>query len=67
MIGYSRTSFFKQCGDSILLLHFSTAFVYALSRTRILVVAANDPSKLPVADDQYFTVNVVQMGLEEYL
>lgn len=63
----SKTAILNRVDDSILLSQFSSAFLYALSRTKIPIVVVSDPSKLPVADDQHFTVNFVQMELEEYL
>ena len=63
----SKTAILNRVDDSILLSQFSSAFLYALSRTQIPVVVVSDPSKLPVADEGHFTVNFVQMELEEYL
>ena len=63
----SKTAILDKLDDSILLSQFSNAFLYALSRSQVPVVVVDSPSKLPVADDQHFTVNFVQFEAEEYL
>lgn len=63
----SKTAILDKLDDSIFLAQFNNAFLYALSRTQIPIVIVADGSKLPMADDQHFTVNVVQLEAEEYL
>ena len=63
----SKTAILNQLDDSTLLAQFTGAFLYSLSRSQIPVVIVDNPSRLPVADEQHFTVNFVQMEAEEYL
>lgn len=63
----SKTAILNRIDDSILCAQFNGAFLYTLSRTKIPIVVVDSPAKLPMADDQHFTVSVVQMELEEYL
>lgn len=63
----SKTSILNILDDSIFLSQFNNAFLFVLSRTRIPIVLVDDPSRLPIPDDNHFTVNVVQFEAEEYL
>ena len=63
----SKTQILDKLDDSIFLEQFSGAFLYTLSRSKIPVVVVDDERKLPKADDQHFTVNIVQIEAEEYL
>lgn len=63
----SLTRFLDKVDDSIFLDQFNKAFLFTLSRTRIPIVVVNDRSQLPMADDQHFTVDIVQIEAEEYV
>ena len=63
----SKTAILNRLDDSIFLSQFNEAFLYVLSRTKMPVVVVDDESRLPVADDQHFTVNIVQVEAEEYM
>ena len=63
----SKTAILDKVNDSIFLSQFSNMFLYVLSRSRIPIVVVDSEEQLPKADDQHFTVNFVQMELEEYL
>lgn len=63
----SKTAILDKLDDSILLSQFNNAFLYVLSRLQVPIVVVDNPSRLPVADDQHFTVNFVQFEIEEYL
>ena len=63
----SKTAILNQLDDSIFLSQFNEAFLYVLSRTKMPVVVVDDASRLPAADDQHFTVDIVQVEAEEYL
>ncbi len=63
----SLTKILNCINDSIFLDQFNNAFLFTLSRTCIPVVVLSDASKMPIADDQHFTVNIVQLEAEEFV
>lgn len=63
----SKTAILDKVDDSIFLSQFGQVFLFVLSRSRIPIVVVENEAQLPKADDQHFTVNFVQMELEEYL
>ena len=63
----SKTALLDKIDDNVFLSQFTEAFLFTLSRSNIPVVLVADPSRLPKADDQHFTVDFVQLEAEEYL
>jgi len=63
----SMTKILNIIDDSIFLAQFNNSFLYTLSRARIPIVLVNDASKLPLADDNHFTINIVQLEAEEFI
>lgn len=62
----SKTKILDKVNDSIFTSQFSNMFLFALSRTRIPIVIVPQGMPMPKADDQHFTVDFVQMEMEEY-
>ncbi len=63
----SKTSILNRINDSIFISQFSNAFLFTLSRLRVPIVLVDNPADLPVADDNHFIVNFVQLEAEEFL
>ncbi len=63
----SLTQILDKVDDSIFLDQFNKSFLFTLSRIRMPIVVVDNPAQLPVADDQHFTINFVQLEAEEYV
>lgn len=63
----SLTKILDKLDDSIFIDQFNKSFLFTLSRSRIPIVVVNDRNQMPAADDQHFTVEIVQLEAEEYV
>ncbi len=63
----SMTAILNQIDDSIFLAQFNGSFLYTLSRANIPIVLVDDAGKLPQADDNHLTINIVQLEAEEFV
>ena len=63
----AKTRILDKIDDSIFLDQFNSAFLYTLSRLRVPIVLVDNPSQLPTADDNHFTVHIAQLEAEEYI